>query len=110
ASSAPICRRSFRANSGRGASGTSGSRSASKGSVITAPFGVARTERAPRPCQQGFGGGHRAAEVLGDLGDRKAVEIAQCQCRAVVRAELVEHFPGAHALEALVLAGLVLHG
>src|SRR5438445_175640 len=94
-----IGRRSSRANAGRGASGTTGSRNVSNGSVIAPPFVVARSERAAGAYEQCFGRVHRAIEVVGDLGDRKTVEVPQRECRAVVRTELREHLAGTHAIE-----------
>lgn len=62
--------------------------------------------------QQGFGGVHRASQMIGDLRDREAVEVAQRQRGAVVRAELVEHLPGEDGVERRVprIVGLVLLG
>ena len=79
-------RRSSRANSGRGASGTIGSRSVVEGiSVIAAPFGVADAERVAGADEQRFGRVHGAAELVGDLGNGQAVEVAQRERGAVVR-------------------------
>ena len=48
------------------------------------------TERPPGAHEQRFGGVHGAAEHLGDLGHRQAVEVAQRERGAVVGAEAVE--------------------
>src|SRR5260370_28538164 len=98
-SSAAMRRRSSRANAGRGASGTTGSRNVSNGSVIAPRFVVARSERAAGAHQQCFGRVHRAIEVVGDLGDRETVEVPQRQRRAVMRTELREHLAGAQSIE-----------
>ena len=54
--------------------------------------------------EQRFGRVHGAIEVLGDLGDGQAVEVAQGECGAVVRAQLGENLVGAHPFEVLVEA------
>ena len=97
-------RRSCRANSGRGASGTTGSRNASNGSVIATPFVVSGTERVAGADEQRLGRVDGAIEMFGALGNGQSVEIAQRERGAVVRAELAEHFARADAIEVLVEA------
>src|SRR5689334_12710721 len=101
-SSATMRRRSSDANAGLGASGTAGSRSSSKGSVITAPFGVANAKGVARTHEERFGCVHGPVELLGDFGNRQPVEVAQRECGAMVRAEFTEHLAGAHAFEVFV--------
>src|SRR3974390_1137453 len=102
ASSATSRRRSSWANSGRGASGTTGSRSASNGSGIAAPFLVGDAEPLPRAYQQRLRRVHGAAEQPRDLWHREAVEVAQRERGPVMRAERLEHRVCVHAVEAQV--------
>src|SRR5215831_4785948 len=101
-SSAAMRCRSSRANSGRGASGTTGSRNASNGSVIAPPFVITGAERAAGAHEQRFGGVDAAIEMLRDLADRQSVEIAQRQRGSMVRTERRKHFPSSLPVEARV--------
>src|SRR5204863_520851 len=74
-------RRSSDAKAGLGASGTGGSASASKGSVvIVGSLVVAGTECPPGAHEQRFGRVHGSAEMVGDLGHGEAVEVAKGEC------------------------------
>src|SRR5262249_33647176 len=90
------------ANSGRGASGTGGSARDSKGSVIVGAFVVTGAEGAAGAHEQRLGRVHGATEMVGDVGHRQAVEIAQRERGAVMRAERRERRVHARAFEALV--------
>src|SRR4051794_12761546 len=107
AGAVPSCaasrRRKSLTNDRRGATGAIGSRKSSNGSVVIAPpFCVHGTEGIAGSYQECLGGMHRAAEMVGHFGHRQAVEVAQRQRAAVVRAELLQHGMGVGAFESQV--------
>src|SRR6185436_4338911 len=70
-------RRSSAVNAERGAMGGVGSRGSRKGSGIVASRLVRPPERGPGPHEQRLGGVDGPVELLGHLGDRQAVEVAE---------------------------------
>src|SRR5262249_477251 len=106
-------RRSAAANAGRGASGTFGSRSVSNGSVVMGfTSRVSDSERVAGAYEQRFGRVHGSIEVMRDLGYRQAVDVAQGQRAAMMRAQRFEHVVRTGALEPFVevVVGFALVG
>src|SRR5687768_2988621 len=68
------------ANSARGSTGTIGNRNASSGSAgMAVSFLIVAAQRGARARQERLGAMERSPEMLGHVGDREPVEIAQCE-------------------------------
>src|SRR5262249_2669855 len=80
--------RRWAVNSGRGATGWSARRRSSIGSGVIAGSFVGAAEGDAGPHEEGLGGVDPPAEVVGHLGDREAVEVAQRERGAMVGTEV----------------------